>query len=164
MDTVNQDSTEVVPGTELPDIDAVQLQRLIPHRIPMLFVDRVEQLRAFESARGVKCVAVNEWYFQGHFPGDPIMPGVMIVEAMAQTAAALVVSSRQRDGEGDGVYFMAIDEARFRRPVRPGDVLYLDVEKVRQKLGIWRFKGVATVNGKPVANAEFSAKVFDGGS
>jgi len=161
---VNQDSAELAAGTELPNVDAVQLQRLIPHRIPMLMIDRVERLRAFQSARGVKCVSVNEWYFQGHFPGDPIMPGVLIIEAMAQTAAALVVSSRQRDGEGDGVYFMAIEEARFRRPVRPGDILHLDVEKLRQKLGIWRFNGVATIDGKPVASAQFSAKVFDGGS
>ena len=129
----------------------------------MLFVDRVERLRAFESARGIKCVTINEWFFQGHFPGDPIMPGVLIVEAMAQTAAALVVSSRKRHGEGDGVYFMAINEARFRRPVRPGDVLHLDLEKIRQKLGIWRFKGTATVDGELVAGTEFTAKVFDGG-
>lgn len=155
-------SEQPAAGTPLPDIGCHELLDLIPHRYPMLLIDRLEQIKAFQSARGVKCVTFNEPFFQGHFPKDPIMPGVMIVEAMAQTAAAMVVASRGRRGEGDGVYFLSIEEAKFRRPVRPGDVLHFDIEFLRQKLGIWRFKGVALVDGKPVTSASFSAKVFDG--
>lgn len=152
------------PGAELPAIGPHELLDLIPHRYPMLLIDRVENIKAFQSARGVKCVTFNEPFFPGHFPTDPIMPGVMIVEAMAQTAAVLVVASRNRRGEGDGVYFMSIDDARFKRPVRPGDVLHFEVEFEKQKLGVWRFKGVARVDGKPVTIASFSAKVFEGSS
>lgn len=157
-------SEEPAVGTPLPDIGCHELLALIPHRYPMLLIDRIDNIKAFQSARGIKCVTFNEPFFQGHFPKDPIMPGVMIVEAMAQTAAAMVVASRGRRGEGDGVYFLSIEEAKFRRPVRPGDVLHFEVEFEKQKLGIWRFKGVAKVDGKPVTSAAFSAKVFDGGS
>lgn len=156
-------SDSITPGTPLPDIGAHALLDIIPHRYPMLLVDRIEEIKAFESARGIKCVTFNEPFFPGHFPADPIMPGVLIIEALAQTAAAMAVVSRGRKGEGDGVYFMSIEEAKFRRPVRPGDQLHLEVRFEKQKLGIWRFKGLAKVEGKPVTATTFSAKVLDGG-
>ncbi|MCB1884448.1 MAG: 3-hydroxyacyl-ACP dehydratase FabZ [Geminicoccaceae bacterium] len=152
---------EYAPGTPLDDVDAVTLPSLIPHRPPFLLIDRVVDIRAFERATGIKSVSLNEPHFQGHFPGDPIMPGVLIVECMAQTAAVLVVASRSRQGRGDGVYFLSIDEARFRRPVRPGHELRLDVEKLRQRMGFWRFSGKATVDGDLVTEAVFTAKLFE---
>ncbi|MEZ5825011.1 MAG: 3-hydroxyacyl-ACP dehydratase FabZ [Geminicoccaceae bacterium] len=118
-------------------------------------------MTAFERAVGIKGVTLNEPFFQGHFPGDPIMPGVLVIEAMAQTAAVLTVASRKRVGQGDGVYFMAIDEARFRQPVRPGVILSLEVVKQRQKLGIWRFSGMARTGDTLVAETSFTAKVLD---
>ncbi len=150
-----------LPGTRLPDIDTLDLPRFLPHRYPFLMIDRVVDLYAFERALGLKYVSNGEYYFQGHFPNDPIMPGVLVVECMAQTSAALISASRNRGGRNDSVYFMAVDEARFRRPVRPGDRLELAVEKERQRLGVWRFRGVAKVDGDTVANAVFSAKVME---
>ena len=149
------------PGTPLADVDALGLPRLIPHRPPFLLIDRVVGIKAFERATGIKSVSLNEPHFQGHFPGDPIMPGVLIVECMAQTAAVLVVASRDRGGRGDAVYFMGIDEARFRRPVRPGHELRLEVELLRQRMGFWRFSGKATVDGGLVAEAHFTARLFE---
>ncbi|MEZ5846310.1 MAG: 3-hydroxyacyl-ACP dehydratase FabZ [Geminicoccaceae bacterium] len=149
------------PGTPLDDVEAQDITRMIPHRYPFLLVDRVTGIAAFERAVGIKGVTLNEPFFQGHFPGDPIMPGVLIIEAMAQTAAVLTVASRARAGEGDSVYFMAIDDARFRQPVRPGVLLELEVVKERQKLGIWRFSGKARIGGTLVAETKFTAKVLD---
>ncbi|MCB9944645.1 MAG: 3-hydroxyacyl-ACP dehydratase FabZ [Geminicoccaceae bacterium] len=149
------------PGTVLADVEAHQIIDCIPHRYPFLLVDRVTEMTAFERAVGIKGVTLNEPFFQGHFPGDPIMPGVLLIEAMAQTAAVLVVSSRNRLGQGDGVYFMAVDQARFRRPVRPGVLLRFEVCKERQKLGIWRFAGTARVGDDVVAETLFTAKVLD---
>ncbi|MCB1833512.1 MAG: 3-hydroxyacyl-ACP dehydratase FabZ [Geminicoccaceae bacterium] len=149
------------PGTPLDDVEAQDITRMIPHRYPFLLVDRVTGIMAFERAVGIKGVTLNEPFFQGHFPGDPIMPGVLIIEAMAQTAAVLTVASRARAGEGDSVYFMAIDDARFRQPVRPGVLLELEVVKERQKLGIWRFSGKACIGGTLVAETKFTAKVLD---
>lgn len=148
-------------GEPLDDIDALTLPTLIPHRFPFLLIDRVVELTAFERAVGIKAVSTNEPYFQGHFPGDPIMPGVLMIECMAQSAAALVVSSRGRHGKGDLVYFMGVDDARFRRPVRPGVELRLEVVKERQRLGVWRFRGTATVEGAVAAEAVFTAKVIE---
>ena len=148
-------------GSELGDVEAEQITGLIPHRYPFLLIDRVIEIRAFESATGIKSVSMNEPFFQGHFPGDPIMPGVLVIEAMAQTAAVMVVRSRDRAGYGDGVYFMAIEDARFRQPVRPGRELRLEIAKLKQKLGIWRFTGRALVEGKVAAEARFMAKVMD---
>jgi 3-hydroxyacyl-[acyl-carrier-protein] dehydratase len=131
----------------------------LPHRYPMLLVDRVIDLAAHQRATGIKNVTINEPFFPGHFPNDPIMPGVMIIEALGQTAAVLMVRSVGVDTSGMSVYFMSIEEARFRRPVRPGDQLHLAVELDRAKLGVWRFAGRALVDGKPAAEAKFSARL-----
>ena len=135
------------------------IQRILPHRYPFLLVDKVVQINGTTSARGIKNVTMNEPHFQGHFPGNPIMPGVTIVEAMAQTAAVMVGATL---GLTDGnmlIYFMAIDGCKFRRKVIPGDVLLMDVTTTRGKPGskVWRFKGVATVDGELAAEAEFTA-------
>ena len=139
------------------DIDLIQ--RIIPHRYPFLLVDKVENIVAGESARGIKNVTFNEPHFQGHFPGAPIMPGVTIVEAMAQTAAVMVGVTMDMADKDLLVYFMAIEGCKFRRKVVPGDVLHLDVEVTRGKAGakVWKFKGVASVDGEMAAQAEFTA-------
>jgi len=154
-------AAERVPeGTPLEDLDVQGVMRTIPHRFPMLLVDRVVAMEAFRRATGIKQVTINEPFFQGHFPSDPIMPGVLIVEAMAQTAAALVISSLGAGFAGNLVYFMGVDEARFRRPVRPGVELRLEVEVQRSRLGVYRFQGRATVGGTLAAEAVFSAKMM----
>ncbi len=147
-------------GRTMPDIEVGRLMRLIPHRYPMLLIDRLVEIELPDRATGIKSVTINEPFFQGHFPGDPIMPGVLIVEAMAQTAAALVVAGQEREGKGDLVYFMGIDQARFRRQVRPGDRLRLEVERQKTRLGIHWFKGRAVVDGKLAAEAIVNAKLF----
>lgn len=147
------------------DINAIQA--LIPHRYPFLLIDRMEDINLGESAVGIKSVSFNEWFFQGHFPGHPVMPGVLIVEAMAQTAAALVVQTLNTDGKkvssgaDSVVYFMSIDEAKFRKPVVPGDMLKLHVTKDRCRGNIWRFRGEANVDGTLVAQATFTAMIVD---
>ena len=135
------------------------IQKILPHRYPFLLVDKVHSIDGIKSAVGIKNVTMNEPHFQGHFPGNPIMPGVTIVEAMAQTTAVMVGASL---GLTDGnllVYFMAIDGCKFRRKVVPGDVLEMHVETTRGKPGgkVWKFKGVAMVDGELAAEAEFTA-------
>ena len=147
------------PGSALADADIGAVLRLIPHRYPFLLVDRVTEMRAFERAVGIKSVTMNEWFFQGHFPAEPIMPGVLIIEAMAQTAAVLAVAGLGSAHQGRAVYFMSIDGARFRRPVRPGDQLRVEITILRQKMGVWKFGGKATVDGAVAAEAEFNAKI-----
>ncbi|WP_231119049.1 3-hydroxyacyl-ACP dehydratase FabZ [Oecophyllibacter saccharovorans] len=132
----------------------------IPHRYPFLLIDRVEKIEAGESAVGIKNVTVNEPFFPGHFPGRPVMPGVLIIEAMAQTAATLVVLTLGPAFEGKLVYFMTIEGAKFRRPVVPGDQLRIHVQKERARANVWRFKGVAKVDGVAVAEATFSAMIM----
>lgn len=147
---------------EKTTIDIQGIMERIPHRYPMLLIDRVIDVVQGESATGVKNVTFNEPFFQGHFPGHPIMPGVLIVEAMAQTAAVLVVDTLDHIEEGRHlVYFMTIDEARFRKPVMPGDVLHIKVAKERQRGNVWRFKGQAFVGDDRVAEAIFSAMLID---
>ncbi len=141
--------------------DIAGVLRSIPHRYPFLLVDSVRDIVPFESATGVKNVTVNEPFFQGHFPGHPIMPGVLIVEAMAQTAAVFVVQSLGPDAEGKLVYFMSIEGAKFRKPVMPGDLLLLNVRKLQQRGQVWRFKGEGQVDGKLVAEATISAMIRD---
>jgi 3-hydroxyacyl-[acyl-carrier-protein] dehydratase len=148
------------PGSALADVDISGIMRMIPHRYPFLLIDRVVEIAAFERAVGIKNVTINEPFFPGHFPTDPIMPGVLVVEAMAQSAAVLVVASLGPRALGSGVYFMGIDQARFRRPVRPGDQIRLEVETQRSKLGVWKFAGKAVVDGRAAAEAEFSAKLL----
>jgi 3-hydroxyacyl-[acyl-carrier-protein] dehydratase len=148
-------------GARLSDLDIDAIKRMIPHRYPFLMIDRVVEVEAETSAVGIKNVTANEPHFEGHFPGRPIMPGVLIVEAMAQTAAALVVASIGPAAEGKPVYFMTIDQARFRRPVRPGDQLRIHVVKQHKKLSVWKFLGRATVLDQLVAEATISAKIMD---
>ncbi|WP_397543156.1 3-hydroxyacyl-ACP dehydratase FabZ [Roseovarius salis] len=143
----------------LKTADIQLIQRLIPHRYPFLLVDRVVDIDSFHSARGIKCVTMNEPHFQGHFPGKPIMPGVTIAEAMAQTAAVMVGVALGMEDRNLLVYFMSIERAKFRRMVAPGDVLELRVETLRGKPGakVWKFRGVAEVEGELAAEAEFTA-------
>ena len=156
----NAAAERVPEGTPLEDLDVQGVMRTIPHRFPMLLVDRVVGIEAFRRAIGIKQVTINEPFFQGHFPNDPIMPGVLIVEAMAQTAAALIITSLGEGFAGNLVYFMGVDEARFRRPVRPGAELRLEVEVQRTRLGVYRFAGRGMVGGQLAAEAVFSAKMM----
>jgi 3-hydroxyacyl-[acyl-carrier-protein] dehydratase len=147
---------ETKPGVT---IDYAEVMRRIPHRYPFLLVDRAEDFVANESIVGVKNVTHNEPFFQGHFPIDPVMPGVLIVEAIAQTGAILMSKTLDVAVEGKVIMFMSIDGVRFRRPVRPGDVLKLPVKVTRQRGDIFKFRGEAHVEGKLVAEAEFAAMV-----
>ncbi|WP_299605787.1 3-hydroxyacyl-ACP dehydratase FabZ [uncultured Tateyamaria sp.] len=145
--------------TELKSADIGMIQRLIPHRYPFLLVDRVEDIDGYQSATGIKNVTMNEPHFQGHFPGQPIMPGVTIVEAMAQTAAVMVGVALDLADKNLLVYFMAIDKCKFRRMVVPGDVLKLNLKTTRGKPGgkVWKFAGVAEVDGEMACEVEFTA-------
>ncbi len=142
-------------------IDLLRIMEMIPHRYPFLMIDRVIDVVRDASAVGIKNVTVNEPHFQGHFPSRPIMPGVLIVEAMAQTAGVLVVHTLGPESEGKLVYFMTIDDARFRKPVTPGDTLHIHVVKQRSRGNVWKFKGEARVEGTLVAEATFSAMIVD---
>jgi len=135
-----------------------EIMKLLPHRYPFLLVDRIADLQPGVSATGVKNVTINEPFFQGHFPGQPIMPGVLIIEAMAQVAGVMAFRSGV---EGKAVYFMSIDNAKFRRPVVPGDQVIMDIKVLKQRGNVWRFSGTATVEGKLVSEAEFTAMVTD---
>ena len=144
-------------------LNAIQIKdlfHLLPHRYPFLLIDRIEEIQSDDQAVGVKNVTVNEPHFNGHFPGDPIMPGVLIVEAMAQTCGAIVANVHSR-GQRKLVYFMTIDGAKFRKPVVPGDVLRLHVEKRRQRGSIFKFDCRATVKDSLVAEAAISAMMVD---
>ena len=151
----------ITPTAHAPDLDVEGISRLIPHRHPFLLLDRVVEIVLGESAVGIKNVTVNEPQFQGHFPEQPIMPGVLIIEIMAQTAAVLAIASMGPNAKRKPVYFMAIENARFRRPVVPGDQLRVKVSKQHKKLSIWEFTGEATVDGTIVAQATMSARVMD---
>ncbi|MBI1406933.1 MAG: 3-hydroxyacyl-ACP dehydratase FabZ [Caulobacter sp.] len=143
------------------DINITEILRRIPHRYPFLLVDRCEEFKPSESIIGIKCVTFNEPFFQGHFPGHPVMPGVLIVEALAQTGAIMMSKSLNIDIAGKVIYFMSIDGVRFRSPVRPGDVLRMHVEVTRARGDIFKFKGKAMVGGKVAAEAEFAAMSAD---
>ena len=157
MDTVETKSVE----TKGYEIDIGRVMQLIPHRYPFLMVDRVIDVVPDLSAIGVKNVTINEPFFQGHFPKKPIMPGVLIIEAMAQTSAVLVVETLGANAEGKLVYFMTIESARFRRPVGPGDRLYIHVSKERRRANVWKFRGEAKVDGVLVAEAVYAAMIMD---
>ena len=143
------------------ELNTVQIMRLIPHRAPMLMVERLINVVSDHSAVGIKTVEPQEWYLQGHFPKKPIMPGVMIIEALAQTAAALAMHTLDLYDKEKLVYFMGIDEARFRKMVVPGDVLHLEVTKTHRRGPVWKFKGVARVNGEVVTEALKTAMIAD---
>jgi len=149
------------PSKDL-SLDVEEIKKLLPHRAPFLFLERLTDIVPNESATGYKAVSMNEPHFQGHFPEYAVMPGVLIVEAMAQTAGALVVYSLGRNSPSRKVYFMTIDKARFRRPVRPGDMLRFPVKAIRHRGPVWRFSGEAFVGDELCAEAEFSAMIFDG--
>jgi len=142
-------------------IDIQRIMEMIPHRYPFLMVDKVIDVVPAEGATGVKNVTASEPHFQGHFPERPIMPGVLIIESMAQTAAVVVVETLGPKAEGKLVYFMSVDNARFRRPVVPGDTLMVHVKKERSRGNVWRFNGEAKVNGVLMAEATFSAMIMD---
>jgi len=148
------DNTEI-----LADIN--DIMSMIPHRYPILLVDRLLEFTAGESAVGLKNVTMNEPHFNGHFPGAPVMPGVLIIEAMAQTAALMVVKTLGDEAMGKLVYFMTIEGAKFRKPVTPGDSIYIHINKVQSRGPVWKFKGKAKVDDKVYAEATFSAMIVD---
>ena len=163
MDALAHPETAANPPAEdrVDDIGIEQIMRLIPHRYPLLLIDRVVEVVRNRSAIGLKNVSVNEGFFQGHFPGHPVMPGVLIIEAMAQTAAVLVVETLGTDARGKVVYFMSIEGAKFRRPVVPGDQLRIHVNKERNRGNVWKFNAVARVDGVAVAEATYAAMIMD---
>ena len=158
--------SDAVPATPSPrssnaPLDIGRVMAALPHRYPMLLVDRVEELILDRSIVAIKAVTINEGFFQGHFPGQPIMPGVLIVEALAQAAGVLAVESLGLAGSGKLVYFMAIDGAKFRAPVEPGVLLRLEVEFLQKRSSVCKFAGRALINGKVAAQAEFTAMIAD---
>jgi 3-hydroxyacyl-[acyl-carrier-protein] dehydratase len=148
-------------GEGTAEIDIIEILARIPHRYPFLLVDRAEEYRQSQSIVGIKCVTANEPFFQGHFPGYPVMPGVLIVEAMAQTGAVLMSKSLDVDVAGKTILFMSLDNCRFRNPVRPGDVIRMHVEVLRARGDIFKFRGRAMVGEKLAAEAEFAAMVVE---
>jgi len=145
----------------IDQIDINRIMEMIPHRHPFLMIDRIVDLVPNVGATGIKNVTINENYFQGHFPNHPVMPGVLIIEAMAQTAAVLVVHTLGADAEGKLVYFMSVDGARFRKPVEPGDQLSVEVKKQRSRGNVWKFAGRAIVDDTLVAEATYAAMILD---
>jgi len=154
--TAEQEAHDLMDQPRGDDLDVSDVMTYLPHRYPFLMIDRIENAIKGESACGIKNVTVNEPFFMGHFPGHPVMPGVLIVEAMAQTAAALVAHTIG-GLEKQVVYFMTIDRARFRNPVGPGDCLRIPVRKLRNRGPVWKFHGEALVGDKIAAEAEYSA-------
>jgi 3-hydroxyacyl-[acyl-carrier-protein] dehydratase len=140
-------------------MDIKEIQKFLPHRYPFLLVDRIIEMEPGAKAVGIKNVTINEEFFQGHFPGQPIMPGVLIIEAMAQVGG--ILAFRSGVNMGKAVYFMSIEKAKFRKPVVPGDQLRLEIQVLQQRGNVWRFSGNATVEGKIAAEAEFTAMVTD---
>src|SRR5690348_11839599 len=148
-------------GAEASTIDVQRIMQMIPHRYPFLMIDRVIEAGPNVGAIGIKNVSMGEPFFQGHFPTQPVMPGVLIIEAMAQTAAVLVVHTLGPASEGKLVYFMSVDNARFRKPVVPGDQLFIHVKKERNRGNVWKFTGEAKVNGSLCAEATYAAMILD---
>jgi 3-hydroxyacyl-[acyl-carrier-protein] dehydratase len=142
-------------------LDIGRIMHAIPHRYPFLLIDKMEDVVRGHSAVGVKNVTVNEHFFAGHFPNHPVMPGVLIIESMAQTAAVLVVETLGGDAAGRVVYFMTVEGAKFRRPVVPGDTLKVHVTRERRRGNVWKFRGVARVDGVTVAEATYAAMIMD---
>ena len=143
------------------DIDIVRIMEMIPHRYPFLMIDRMVDIVPDVSAVSIKNVSINEPFFQGHFPGHPVMPGVLIVEAMAQTSGILVTKTMGAQAEGKMVYFMSIEQARFRKPVTPGDSLLITIKKLQNRGPVWKFNGEARVGETLMAEATFTAMILD---
>ena len=156
------DDGQAVAATRV-DVDFAEVLRRIPHRYPFLLVDRAEDYRPHDCIVGIKCVTSNEPFFQGHFPGNPVMPGVLIVEAIAQSGAVLMSKSLDADVEGKTIFFMSMDNVRFRRAVRPGDVLRMPVKVTKHRRSIFQFSGQAYVEGVLAAEVDFAAMVVETG-
>ncbi|MDA1098704.1 MAG: 3-hydroxyacyl-ACP dehydratase FabZ [Proteobacteria bacterium] len=154
--------TEAVAAGRADAVDITRIMEMIPHRYPMLLIDRVVDIVANETAVGIKNVTINEPQFQGHFPQRAIMPGVLIVEAMAQTAGVLVIHSMGEDAEGSLVYFMSIDKCRFRRPIVPGDCMRINVAKEHKRGNVWRFQAKVFVDEHLCSEARFAAMSVQG--
>lgn len=148
-------------ATDTHMIPIERIMEMIPHRYPFLMIERIIDYAPGEFAIGLKNVSINEHHFVGHFPAKPVMPGVLIIEAMAQTAAVLVIQTLGKEAEGKLVYFMTIDECRFRKPVTPGDALHVRVDKQQSRRNVWKFACVATVDGAKAAEATISAMIVD---
>ncbi|MGB0086842.1 MAG: 3-hydroxyacyl-ACP dehydratase FabZ [Rhodomicrobiaceae bacterium] len=153
--------TDATSSRTLGTADIARVLQLLPHRYPFLMIDRIIEIDGDNSAIGVKNVTINEPCFQGHFPNFPIMPGVLLIEGMAQTAGAICVAALGGTYQPHIVYFMSIDRAKFRRPVVPGDCVHFHVSKIRNRGPVWRFYGEAKVEGQLVAEAEISAMIID---
>jgi 3-hydroxyacyl-[acyl-carrier-protein] dehydratase len=153
--------TDTNETSSMDTLDILEIMKMIPHRYPMLLVDKLQDIVVGVSATGIKNVTMNEPQFQGHFPDRPIMPGVMIVEAMAQTAGVLVIKSLGEESQGKHVLFMSIDNARFRKPVTPGDTMHIKVAVKQHRGAVWRFSGIVEVDGNKVSEADFSAMIVD---
>ena len=160
-DNLKYDESQAIEGQSGHILDTQSIMKMLPHRYPFLMLDRIEGLVPGQEAVGLKNITVNEPQFTGHFPGAPIMPGVLIIEAMAQTSAALVKYTLGEDSNDKLVYFMTIDEARFRKPVTPGDCLRLHVKKLRSRGDVWKFEGSARVGDTLYAEAKYSAMIVD---
>jgi len=157
-ETMNDKPT--IEPSEIP-VDVMRIMKMIPHRFPFLMIDRIVELELDVKAVGLKNVSINEPFFQGHFPREAVMPGVLIIESMAQTAAVLVVETLQGSAAGKLVYFMSVDDGRFRKPVFPGDQILVEVSKIRSRGNVWKFRGEARVDGTLVAEATFAAMIRD---
>lgn len=162
MDGSTAEQTAAQQGSDTIEvIDIARIMRAIPHRYPFLMIDRVVDVVRNASAVGIKNVSVNENFFQGHFPNHPVMPGVLIIESMAQTSAVLVVETLGPNAAGRVVYFMSVENAKFRRPVVPGDQLRIHVTKDRSRGNVWKFHAIARVDGTAVAEATYAAMIMD---
>ncbi len=161
MTAAEKETPASAPVVSKAVVSVERIMEMIPHRYPFLMIDKVIEMAPDHYAIGVKNVSINEQFFIGHFPGKPVMPGVLIIEAMAQTSAVLVVETLGKASEGKLVYFMSIDEARFRKPVVPGDSLHIRVDKQQSRRNVWKFACVATVDGVKVAEAVICAMIVD---
>ena len=152
---------EETPAKTLMSADIARIMKLLPHRYPFLLIDRMIDLDGEESGTAIKNVTINEPFFQGHFPGKPVMPGVLLIEAMAQAAGALVLNHLGDAHAGKLVFFMSIDRARFRKPVLPGDVVHFHVKLSNKRAPVWKYWAEARVDGKKVAEAEIGAMLMN---
>jgi 3-hydroxyacyl-[acyl-carrier-protein] dehydratase len=153
--------TEASEGKTLKSADIQRIMKLLPHRYPFLLIDKIIDMDGEQSGTGIKNVTINEPFFQGHFPGRPVMPGVLLIEAMAQTAGALVLNHVGDAHAGKLVFFMSIDKARFRKPVVPGDTVHFQVKLAQRRPPVWKYTALALVDGKRVAEAEIGAMLMD---
>jgi 3-hydroxyacyl-[acyl-carrier-protein] dehydratase len=153
--------TEATEGKVLKSADIMRIMKLLPHRYPFLLIDKLVDIDGEDSGTGIKNVTINEPFFQGHFPGRPVMPGVLLVEAMAQTAGALVLENAGDEHAGKLVFFMSIDKCRFRKPVLPGDTVHFKVKLANKRVPVWKYWAEAHVDGKKVAEAEIGAMLMN---